>query len=128
MQNKRENRTIIQDNTFTLLIYSSNIAILLSSISTDRLTIYLTEPANRPLVGQFVFPGEIETPLLTGDEGLSSGIGGPGLHPGHRQPPGHSSRPPPALLHFLQPGHAQLHTTKTRLTLTCSPELNKRRE
>lgn len=128
MQNKRENRTIIQDNTFTLLIYSSNIALLLSSISTDRLTIYLTEPANRPLVGQFVFPGEIETPLLTGDEGLSSGIGGPGLHPGYRQPPGHSSRPPPALLHFLQPGHAQLHTTKTRLTLTCSPELNKRRE
>lgn len=123
MQNKRENRTILQDNTFTLLIYSSNITLLLSSIS-----IYLTEPANRPLVGQFVFPGEIETPLLTGDEGLSSGIGGPGLHPGHRQPPGHSSRPPPALLHFLQPGHEQLHTTKTRLTLTCSSELNKRRE
>lgn len=84
---------------------------------------HLTEPTNRPLVGQFVFPGEVQASLLAGDERLGSGIGGPGLHPGDRQPPTQSSDPPPALLHLLPLGHALLHnSTETRLAVTSSSE------
>lgn len=80
---------------------------------------YLTEPTNRPLVGQFVFPGEVQAPLLAGDERLGSGIGGPGLHPGHRQPPTLSSDPPPALLHLPRPGHALTAPQHHRHTADC---------
>ena len=44
----------------------------------------LAEATHRPLVGQFVLPGEVQAPLLARDEGLGSGVGGPGLHPGQR--------------------------------------------
>lgn len=47
------------------------------------LWLYLTEPADRSLVGKLVFPGEVQAPLLAGDERLSPGIGGPVLHPVH---------------------------------------------
>lgn len=46
---------------------------------------YLTEPTDGSLVGQFVFPGEIQASLLAGDERFGSGIGGPVLHSVHNK-------------------------------------------
>lgn len=81
----------------------------------------LTEPTNRPLVGQFVFPGEVQAPLLARDEGLGSGVGGPGLHPGHRLRASACPPPRPAAGTCTAPQHS----TETRLAVTSSPENHK---
>lgn len=41
---------------------------------------YLANSAESPFVGEFVFPGKVEAALLSGDEGLGSGVRGPGVH------------------------------------------------
>ena len=55
----------------------------------------LAEAPDRPLVGQFVFPGEVQAPLLSRDEGLGSRVGGPGLHPPDTELSRPSACPPP---------------------------------
>lgn len=41
---------------------------------------YLANSAESPFVGEFVFPGKVEAALLSGNEGLGSGVRGPGVH------------------------------------------------
>lgn len=57
---------------------------------------YLTCAAQSPPVGEFVFPGEIQAPLLAGDERFRPGIGGPCFHIGSRCEPHRVLRPPPS--------------------------------
>lgn len=41
---------------------------------------YLANSAESSFVGEFVFPGKVEAALLSRDEGLGSGVRGPGVH------------------------------------------------
>ena len=42
--------------------------------------LYLTEPPQGPLVGQFILPGKIPAPLFSRPKGLDEGAGPPVVH------------------------------------------------
>lgn len=42
--------------------------------------LYLTEPPQGPLVGQFILPGKIPAPLFSRPKGLDEGAGLPVIH------------------------------------------------